>query len=172
MTNDIRLYSLETDLRIRTWAIFTAGGPKKKGNRPKGPKWKRKWNPKPYMESDQVVGNRLLFSFLGRARILAGPGWRPRRLEWGGGGGGSLWAQTNELETSAAPGFSPVSGQQHQANTSLTAAGRLNQEKRRWLFERLPYAWPQLANVLHMHTAILSGTFWRCGPSHHSEHTE
>ena len=114
---------------------------KRKGIVPKAQNGKGNETPKPYMESDQVVGNRLLFSFLGRARILAGPGWRPRRLEWGGGG--SLWAQTNGLETSAAPGFSPVSGQQHQANTSLTAAGRLNQEKRRWLFERLPYAWPQ-----------------------------
>ena len=172
MTNDIRLYSLETD-GFEAELYLLRAAQKRKGIVPKAQNGKGNETPKPYMESDQVVGNRLLFSFLGRARILAGPGWRPRRLEWGGGGGGgSLWAQTNELETSAAPGFSPVSGQQHQANTSLTAAGRLNQEKRRWLFERLPYAWPQLANVLHMHTAILSGTFWRCGPSHHSEHTE
>ena len=47
---------------------------KRKGIVPKAQNGKGNEIPKPYMESAKVVGNRLLFSFLGRARVLAGPG--------------------------------------------------------------------------------------------------
>ena len=46
---------------------------KRKGIVPKAQNGKGNETPKPYMESDQVVGNRLLFSFLGRARISRAP---------------------------------------------------------------------------------------------------
>jgi len=68
VTNDIRLYSLETD-GFEPELYLLRAAQKRKGIVPKAQNGKGNETPKPYMESDQVVGNRLLFSFLGRARI-------------------------------------------------------------------------------------------------------